>query len=102
MMKKLEKKLIFENATDFRLEYLENGEKKKKEFTSYKIMEQFHSRQKKFLYLDLHRYAYIDGKWHRFIKLNSPFVFEKELAFLNKIFYENIEAKNTQGLNDEE
>lgn len=52
-------------------------------------MEQFHNRKKDFLYIDHHRYVLIDGEWHRFIKLSSPFVFEfHNLKTLNKNFEE--------------
>ena len=101
-MKKFKKRIIFENATAFKLEYLDGKDLKVKEFTSYKAMEQFHGRQKDFMYLDLHRYAFVDKKWYRFIKLRSPFVFEEELEFINKIFNENVEAKNLQNPKNEE
>lgn len=92
-MKKFKKRINIENATLFKLEYKDgNGDLKEKEFTSYKLMEQFHSRQKAFLYLDFHRYAFVNDKWHRFLKLRSPFVFHEELEFINKTFNEIIEA----------
>lgn len=92
-MKKFKKRINIENATSFKLEYRDgNGEMKEKEFTSYKSMEQFHSRQDAFLYLDFHRYAFVNEKWHRFMKLRSPFVFQEELDFINKTFNEDIEA----------
>ncbi|WP_174441963.1 hypothetical protein [Chryseobacterium gallinarum] len=101
-MKKFKKRIIFENATAFKLEYLDGKDLKEKEFTSYKAMEQFHSRQKDFMYLDLHRYAFVDKKWHRFIKLRSPFVFEEEIRYINKIFNENVEVENLQNNESEE
>lgn len=86
-MKKFKKKLKIERATAFKLEYSDGDSYlKTKEFNSYKAMEQFHSRQKAFHYLDYHRYALINGEWHRFIKLNSPFVFEQNLYTINKDF----------------
>lgn len=94
-MKKFKKRINIENSTAFKLEYKDgNGEMKEKEFTSYKSMEQFHSRQEAFLYLDFHRYAKVDEKWHRFMKLRSPFVFQEELDFINKTFTEKIESEN--------
>ena len=102
-MKKFKKRINIENATAFKLEYLEgNNELKSKEFKTVKAMEQFHSRQTDFMYIDLHRYAFVDKKWHRFIKLRSPFVFQQELDFINKIFNENIEVENLQNLENEE
>jgi hypothetical protein len=102
-MAKFKRRITIESATAFKLEYLEGGKDlKSKEFTSLKALDQFHSRQRDFLYLDLHRYAMVDGKWHRFIKLRSPFVFEKEIGFINKIFNENIEVGNLQGFKNEE
>lgn len=84
---KFKRKLKIENATAFKLEYTENGkELRSKEFNSYKAMEQFHSRQKNFHYLDYHRYAMIDGEWHRFIKLDTPFIFGANLEVINKNF----------------
>ncbi|AQY22998.1 hypothetical protein [Riemerella anatipestifer] len=84
---KFKKKLRIENATAFKLEYFDDGaDLKSKEFKSYKAMEQFHSRQKNFHYLDLHRYAMIDGKWYKFIKLESPFIFASNLKTINKNF----------------
>lgn len=86
-MKKFKKKLKIERATAFKLEYSDGDSYlKTKEFNSYKAMEQFHNRQKDFLYIDHHRYAFIDGKWHRFIKLDSPFVFGQNLEVINKNF----------------
>ncbi len=86
-MAKFKKKLRIENATSFKLEYSDDGtELKTKIFKSYKLMEQFHNRQTDFLYFDHHRYALIDGVWHRFIKLDSPFVFESNLQTINNNF----------------
>lgn len=88
-MKKFKKRINIENATSFKLEYRDgDGEMKEKPFTSYKSMEQFHSRQDAFLYLDFHRYALVNEEWHRFLKLRSPFVFQEEMDFLNKTFTE--------------
>ncbi len=101
-MKKFRKRIRIENATSFKLEYLEGKDLKSKEFNTCKAMEQFHSRQTDFLYLDLHRYAFVDKKWHRFIKLSSPFVFQQEIDFINKIFTENIEVENPQSFKNEE
>lgn len=102
-MKKFKKRLNIENATSFKLEYLEGGKDLKiKEFNSYKALEQFHNRQTDFLYLDLHRYAFVNNKWHRFIKLRSPFVFQQEIDFINKIFKENVEVENLQNFKNEE
>jgi hypothetical protein len=102
-MKKFKKRLKIEDAEKFRLEYFEGGaELKKKEFSSYKAMEQFHGRQRDFIYLDYHRYAFIDGNWHRFIKLQSPIVFQREVDFINEIFNENFEDVNLQNCENEE
>ena len=101
-MKKFKKRINIENATAFKLEYLEGNDRKEKEFNSYKALEQFHARQRDFSYLDLHRYAFLDKKWHRFIKLKSPFVFEQEIDFINKIFNENVEVENLQNFKSEE
>ena len=102
-MKKFRKKVRMENATAFKLEYINgNKELKEKEFASEKSMEQFHKRQTDFMYLDLHRYAFVDGKWHRFIKLKTPFVFQAELDSINKEFNENFEAENLQKFKNEE
>lgn len=66
-MIKFKKRVNIENATAFKLEYKDgNGEMKEKEFTSYKSMEQFHSRQDAFLYLDFNRYAFVNEKWRHF------------------------------------
>lgn len=102
-MGKFKRRINIENATAFKLEYFAGtGDMKTKEFTSYKAMDQFHNRQTDFMYLELHRYAFVNEKWHRFIKLRSPFVFQKELEFINKTFIENIEAKNLQSFKSEE
>lgn len=91
----LKKKLRIENATAFRLEYSEDGETlKSKEFKTLKAMEQFHNRQGSLQYMDWHRYAQIGGEWHRYIKLDSPFVFQSNLETLNK----NFEDANLQKL----
>jgi len=88
-MGKFKKRINIDNATAFKLEYKDgNGDLKEKEFTSYKLMEQFHNRQEAFLYLDLRRFAKVDDKWYRFLKLRSPFVFQEELDFVNKVFTE--------------
>lgn len=102
-MKKFKRRINIENATAFKLEYLAGSKDLKiKEFTSYKALEQFHARQTDFMYLDLHRYAFVHNKWHRFIKLRSPFVFEQEIDFINKIFNENVEVENLQKSENEE
>ncbi|MFP3835388.1 hypothetical protein [Chryseobacterium sp. SIMBA_028] len=102
-MKKFKKRINIDNATSFKLEYRDgNGEMKEKEFTSYKSMEQFHSRQEAFLYLDYHRYAIVNDKWHRFMKLRSPFVFQEELDFINKTFSEKNESENIHNYSIEE
>lgn len=88
-MKKFKKRINIENATAFKLEYQDgSGELKEKEFVSYKLMEQFHNRQEAFLYQDLRRFANVENKWYRFMKLRSPFVFKEELDFINKTFTE--------------
>lgn len=88
-MPKFKKRINIDNATAFKLEYRDgNHEIKEKDFTSYKLMEQFHNRQEAFLYLDLRRFAKVEDKWYRFLKLRSPFVFQDELNFLNKTFTE--------------
>lgn len=88
-MPKFKKRINIDNATAFKLEYNDaTGKLKEKEFTSYKLMEQFHSRQEAFLYLDLRRFAKVEDKWYRFLKLRSPFVFQDELDFINKSFTE--------------
>ena len=102
-MKKFKRRINIENATAFKLEYFAgSGEMKTKEFTTYKAMEQFHNRQTDFMYLELHRYAFVNEKWRRFIKLRSPFVFEQEIEFINKIFKENVEVENLQSFESEE
>jgi hypothetical protein len=73
-----------------------------KEFTSYKAMEQFHGRQTDFMYLDMNRYAFVNEKWHLFIKLRSPFIFQEELDFINKTFNEKVESKNIQNSKNED
>lgn len=65
-------------------------------------MELFHNRHTAFLYIDCNRYAFVNGEWHRFIKLASPIVVQKELDFINKIFNESVEVKNLQNKNYEE
>lgn len=88
-MSKFKKRINIENATAFKLEYQDgSGELKEKEFTTYKLMEQYHNRQEAFLYQDLRRFAKVEDKWHRFLKLRSPFVFQEEIDFLNKTFKE--------------
>lgn len=102
-MKKFKKRINIENATNFKLEYYEGGcELKSKEFNSYKAMEQLHNRQNDFMYLDFHRYAFVNGKWHRFLKLRSPFVFQEELDFINKIFAEKSDSEILQNYKIEE
>ncbi|MBL7879452.1 MAG: hypothetical protein JNN23_06275 [Chryseobacterium gambrini] len=94
-MAKFRKRLKIENAEKFKLEYITGkAERTEREFETYKAMEQFHSRQNAYMYLDGHRYAFINGKWHRFIKLLSPIVFERDIEFIKKTFYENIEVEN--------
>lgn len=86
---KFKKRINIDNATAFKLEFQDgSGDLKEKEFTSYKLMEQFHSRQEAFLYLDLRRFAKVEDKWYRFLKLRSPFVFQQEMDFINKTFTE--------------
>lgn len=102
-MKKFKRKLNIDNAELFKLEYYEGGsELKSKEFKSYKAMEQFHSRQNEYMYLDCNRYAYINDEWNLFIKLLSPIVFQQDLDFINKTFNEVVEAKNLQKDENEE
>ncbi len=91
-----------ENAEAFKLEYTEGGNRKEKEFATLKALEQFHNRQRSFSYLELNRYAFVNNKWHLFIKLNSPFVFARELDFINKIFHEKVEEKHLQRLKIED
>ena len=102
-MKKFRKRIRIENATAFKLEYIDGKkELKEKEFTSEKSMEQFHKRQTDFLYLAINRYAFVNEKWHRFLKLTSPYVFERELESINKFFKEDIEVKNLQSFKSED
>lgn len=102
-MKKFRKRIRIENATAFKLEYFEGSKDlKSKEFKSLKAMEQFHSRQTDFFYLDLNRYAFVNEKWHLFIKLDTPFVFKTELDRINKIFNEKFEVENLQNFQNEE
>lgn len=99
----LKKRINIDNATSFKLEYFEGGsELKEKIFNSYKAMEQFHKRQSDFMYLDINRYALVDKTWHKFIQLRSPFVFEKEIEFINRVFNEKVEVENLQNSNNEE
>ena len=98
----LRKRLNINHATSFKLDYYEGGSDLKfKIFKSYKAMEQFHVRQTEFMYLDINRYALIDDKWHLFIKLQSPIVFQEDVDFINKTF-EIIEAKDLQNFKSEE
>ena len=98
----LRKRLNINHATSFKLDYYEGGSDLKfKIFKSYKAMEQFHVRQTEFMYLDINRYALIDEKWHLFIKLQSPIVFQQDVDFINKTF-EIIEAKDLQNFKSEE
>lgn len=102
-MKKFRKRIKIENASLFKLEYYMGGsELKSKEFKSYKTMEQFHKRQNNFMYLDCSRYALINNEWHRFIKLKSPIVFERDLNFINQTFNDILEEKNLQKYNIED
>ena len=102
-MRKLKRKISIKSATEFKLDYYEgDDELKSKEFTSYKTMEQFHNRQECFMYLDCNRYAMVDDKWHRFIKLNSPIVFQQEVDFINKIFNDLVEVQNLQKYSNED
>ena len=101
-MKKLVKRINIDNATSFKLEYYDGKCMKVKEFSTYKAMEQFHGRQTDFMYLDINRYAFVNGKWNKFIKLRSPFVFQKELDFINNTFKEKIDAKKLQKSKNEE
>ncbi|MEN5133444.1 hypothetical protein, partial [Elizabethkingia anophelis] len=89
---KLKKILNIDAATSFKLEYYEGGsELKSKIFNTYKSMEQFHTRQTDFMYLDCNRYAMIKGKWERFIKIPSTIVFEENLEFIVKSFNDVVE-----------
>lgn len=94
-MKAFKNKIKIENATSFKLEYYDgSSELISKEFNSYKSMEQFHSRQTDFLYLDCNRFALVNDKWHRFIKLSSPFIFQSEIDFINFTFNDIVEDEN--------
>ena len=86
-MAKFKKKLRIENATSFKLEYSDDGsELTTSPFTVFLLMEQFHNRLTEFLQLENNQNALIDGVWHRFIKLDSPFVFESNLQTINNNF----------------
>ena len=94
---KLKKILNIDAATSFKLEYYEGGsELKSKIFNTYKSMEQFHTRQTDFMYLDCNRYAMIKGKWERFIKIPSTIIFEENLEFIVKSFNDVVEEKDLQ------
>lgn len=98
----LRKRLNINHATSFKLDYYEGGSDLKfKIFKSYKAMEQFHVRQTEFMYLDINRYALIDDKWHLFMKLRSPIVFQQDVDFINKTF-QVIEVKHLQKIENEE
>ena len=100
---KLKKILNIEAATSFKLEYYEGGsELKSKIFNTYKSMEQFHTRQTDFMYLDCNRYAMIKGKWERFIKIPSTIVFEENLEFIIKSFNDVFEEKDLQKFKNED
>jgi len=100
---KLKKILNIESATSFKLEYYEGGtELKSKIFNTYKSMEQFHTRQIDFMYLDCNRYAMIKGKWERFIKIPSTIVFEENLEFIVKSFNDVVEEKDLQKFKNED
>ncbi|MCT3788688.1 hypothetical protein HZQ67_15085 [Elizabethkingia anophelis] len=100
---KLKKILNIETATSFKLEYYEGGsELKSKIFNTYKSMEQFHTRQTDFMYLDCNRYAMIKGKWERFIKIPSTIVFEENLEFIIKSFNDVVEEKDLQKFKNED
>ncbi|MDV3927927.1 hypothetical protein CMT52_18920 [Elizabethkingia anophelis] len=100
---KLKKILNIEAATSFKLEYYEGGSKlKSKIFNTYKSMEQFHTRQTDFMYLDCNRYAMIKGKWERFIKIPSTIVFEENLEFIVKSFNDVVEEKDLQKFKNED
>lgn len=102
-MKKFRKRINIENATAFKLEYYEGkAELKSKEFNSYKAMEQFHNRQTDFIYLDCNRYAFINDAWQRFIRLQSPIVFEQEVDFINTTFSQIFEAADLHIYNNED
>ena len=100
---KLKKILNIEAATSFKLDYYEGGsELKSKIFNTYKSMEQFHTRQTDFMYLDCNRYAMIKGKWERFIKIPSTIVFEENLEFIVKSFNDVVEEKDLQKFKNED
>ncbi|MCT4237836.1 hypothetical protein HZP42_15740 [Elizabethkingia anophelis] len=100
---KLKKILNIDAATSFKLEYYEGGsELKSKIFNTYKSMEQFHTRQTDFMYLDCNRYAMIKGKWERFIKIPSTIVFEENLEFIIKSFNDVVEEKDLQKFKNED
>ncbi|HFK5538420.1 TPA: hypothetical protein ACGZ96_003584 [Elizabethkingia anophelis] len=100
---KLKKILNIDAATSFKLEYYEGGsELKSKIFNTYKSMEQFHTRQTDFMYLDCNRYAMIKGKWERFIKIPSTIVFEENLEFIVKSFNDIVEEKDLQKFKNED
>lgn len=65
-------------------------------------MEQFHSRQTDFMYLDCNRYAMIRGNWERFIKIPSTIVFEENLEFIIKRFNDVVEEKDLQKFKNED
>lgn len=90
--KKFKKRIRIEDAESFKLQYYNKKQKlTEREFSSYEMMEQFDKRQKDYLYLPLQKYISIEGVWHKFIKLTSLFVFEKELNHINNIFNEKFE-----------
>ncbi|MCP1251493.1 hypothetical protein NK212_06475 [Elizabethkingia sp. S0634] len=100
---KLKKILNIEAASSFKLEYYEGGsELKSKIFNTYKSMEQFHTRQTDFMYLDCNRFAMIKGKWERFIKIPSTIVFEENLEFIVKSFNDIVEEKDLQKFKNED
>ncbi|MCT3704368.1 hypothetical protein HZQ89_18385 [Elizabethkingia anophelis] len=100
---KLKKILNIDAATSFKLEYYEGGsELKAKIFNTYKSMEQFHTRQTDFMYLDCNRYAMIKGKWERFIKIPSTIIFEENLEFIVKSFNDVVEEKDLQKFKNED
>ncbi|MCT4315488.1 hypothetical protein [Elizabethkingia occulta] len=100
---KLKKILNIDAATSFKLEYYEGGsELKSKIFNTYKSMEQFHTRQTDFMYLDCNRYAMIKGKWERFIKIPSTIIFEENLEFIVKSFNDVVEEKDLQKFKNED
>jgi len=100
---KPKKKLNIEAATSFKLVYYEGGtELNTKIFNTYKSMEQFHVRQKDFMYLDCNRYAMIKCNWERFIKIPSTIVFEENLEFIVKSFNDVVEEKDLQKFKNED